>query len=365
MLRTLIAFLTIFSCAVLSVSAQEFGISKSINANNGYFDHLDVSASLGSTGIGIDVATPIGPYFKVRAGATYMPRFEMSSHFRVQVGDSLERKYDSHGNRLETKFDKLSGMLKSMVGYEVDDEVEMLIQPTYYNFHLLFDIHPFRDKRWHFTTGLYVGSKELGRAVNSTADMTSLMAVNMYNMMYDRVMTEGALFDFGSNIPPLDLAPEIQEPLQEKFQRYGRMAFPVGYYLNDGPMVSQRVPGEYDDEGNDLYVTVPAYRKGDPYMMVPDTKDGMVHVTAKAKSIFRPYVGFGYGGAISKDGLTELTVDAGVFFWGGKPHAYTHDGVDLVYDVEGIKGKVGRYVKAVKLFPVFPVLELRITRRIF
>lgn len=359
MLKKLIVSLSIFSCAMFSM-AQEISVSKSLNEDNGYFNHLDVSASIGSPGIGIDVSAPVGEYVKLRAGMTYMPRFEMSSNFRVQVGDSLERKFDQNGNRIETKFDKLSGMLKGMTGFDVDDQVAMNVKPTFYNFRFMVDVYPFQDKRWHFTAGFYAGPAEIGRGVNVAKDVPTLMAVSMYNMMFDRIHNGEDLFDLGGNLS-FSLPPEVLFPIMEKLDKYGRMGVHVGNYLNDGPVLLDESgePLEYDENGNPLL----AYYKGDPYMMVPDA-NGMVSARAKTNR-FKPYLGFGYGGAISRDGRTELSVDAGVMFWGGKPHVYTHDGTDLVYDVEKISGKVGRYVRYVKSFPCFPVLELKVTRRIF
>ena len=52
-------------------------------------------------------------------------------------------------------------------------------------------------------------------------------------------------------------------------------------------------------------------------------------------------------------------------FWGGTPKVVTHDGTDLVNDVDNVRGKVGDYVEIIKKFKVFPVLNLRITRRLF
>lgn len=382
MIKPLIATLSFITCAALSVSAQVMNVSKSIHVGDGYFNHLDVSASIGSPGIGIDLSTPIGEYVNLRLGMTYMPQIEVSSSFRVQVGDSLEHKYDIHGNRVETKFDRLSYLLKSFVGYDVDDEVDMMIKPTYYNARLLVDFLPFRDKRWHLTAGFYVGPSEIGRAKNSTEDMPSLMAVNLYNMMYDRLMADKPLFSFGDQ--SFDVPPEFR--IKESFMYYGRMGVHVGDHLKDGPIlyIKDAKPEDYeedgtpiyswDDDGNPIHEPVIldangnpklAYYKGDPYMMVPGEEDGMVRVVSKVNRKFKPYVGFGYGGTISKDGRTELSFDAGVLFWGGKPHVYTHEGIDLVYDVENIKGKVGNYVSLIKKFPVFPVLELRVTRRIF
>lgn len=305
--------------------------------DNEIFTHLDIAATIGTTGIGVDVATTIGKYVQVRAGFSYMPRFEINSTFRVQVGDSLDKKWDSQGNRLETKFDKLSGYLKSLVGYDVDDEVVMTCKPTYYNFKLLFDVFPFPNKHWHVTTGFFAGPSEIVSAYNTTEEMPTLLSVSMWNMLYDKA----------EKFEPIYGDIYMPEMLEDKLLQYGRMGFHAGDYTHDG----------VDSKGK-------VYSKGDPYMMVPDEVSGMVKAYVKVNS-FKPYVGFGYGGAITKDGLTQLSFDAGVMFWGGTPSMITHDGTNLTKDVDNVSGKLGRYVEAAKFFKVFPMLELRISRRIF
>ena len=302
-----------------------------------FFTHLDIGATIGSTGLGIDVATPLGEYVEMRAGFSYMPRFEMSSTFRVQVGDSLDKKYDSQGHRLETKFDKLSGYMKTIVGYEIDDEIEMTSRPSFYNFKLLFDVFPFPDKRWHVTAGFFVGPSEFGRAYNITEEMPSLVSVTMWNKMYDKAY----------NWEPVYEDYFLPTQLERKLLQYGKMGFHAGNYTHDG----------VDSKGNE-------YKKGDKYMMVPDETSGMVKAYMKTNR-FKPYLGFGYSGAISKDKMTQLSVDAGVMFWGGTPSVITHDGTDLTHDVEDVRGKLGKYVDAAKFFKVFPMIEVRLSRRIF
>lgn len=362
-------------CAVINVMAQ-----KTLSQDNNYFSHIDISATLGTTGIGVDLATPIGSYVQMRAGFSFMPRVELSSNFRVQVGDSLDSKWDKKGNRVETKFDKLSGYLKDFVGFDVDDEVKMLYKPTYYNFKLLFDIFPFRDKRWHFTAGFFAGPSEIVRAYNTTEEMPTLLSVSMWNMFHDRAVN-GEPFIGDAHFPA-----DFENILNEKFVKYGRMGFHAGNYLSNGPILpaeSDAFPVDFTATGDPIYAfdeehnpiltpvkvdedgnAVRAYKKGDPYMMVPDEETGMVKACVKVNR-FKPYVGFGYGGAISKDGLTRLSFDAGVMFWGGTPSMITHDGTDLTKDVENVKGKLGRYVDTAKFFKVFPMLEIRISRRIF
>lgn len=313
---------------------------ESSSQRNGFFqkmqdldilDHLDIAAYFGTTGLGIDIASPIGEYVQLRLGFSYMPRFEMSSHFRVQLGDSLDNKYDAAGHRIETKFDKLSGYLKSLFGYEVKDDVEMKCKPIYNNFKLMVDAFPFPDKRWHVTAGFFAGPSEIAQAYNTTEDMPTLLSATMWNNLCDKF----------NRIDP------IYAGIEEKFLGYGHMAFHAGYYTRDG----------INSNGKE-------FKKGDPYMMVPDGKSGMVKVAVKVNR-FKPYLGFGFGGAVSKDQKTMLSFDAGAMFWGGTPAMITHEGINLMKDVENVNGKLGRYVDAAKVFKVFPVLEFRISRRIF
>lgn len=54
----------------------------------GYFNKLSVGANIGTTGWGIDVATPIGQYLALRAGFTIMPNFSYSDDVDVSVSTS-------------------------------------------------------------------------------------------------------------------------------------------------------------------------------------------------------------------------------------------------------------------------------------
>ena len=81
-------------------------------------------------------------------------------------------------------------------------------------------------------------------------------------------------------------------------------------------------------------------------------------------NIVRPYVGFGYRLPISKDQRTLFCFNAGILCW-GDPKLVTHDGTDLVHDVEGVKGQVGQYVKLVTVAKVYPILNVTFSRRLF
>ena len=81
---------------------------------------------------------------------------------------------------------------------------------------------------------------------------------------------------------------------------------------------------------------------------------------------FKPYLGVGYGGRVSKkNDNIRIAFDCGVMFWGGTPQIITHDGTDLAKDVENIGGKVGDYVSFVKGLKVYPVMNLKILFRLY
>ena len=117
------------------------------------FKHLDLNITTGTTGLGIELATPISDMFSVRAGYSFVPKFHHNMDFAIQVGEEAESKWDENGNRVETKFDRLAKKLEEVTGMTVDDNVRMIGEPTFHNWHLLVDVRPFRNKSWHLTTG--------------------------------------------------------------------------------------------------------------------------------------------------------------------------------------------------------------------
>ena len=303
------------------------------------FQNLDVSVTAGTTGIGFDVASKIGDVVQLRAGYEFMPRFNKSVYFPVEVGGEPAELYDANGNRVESKFDRLSQTLKSFTSYTVDSEVEMIGKPTINNFKFLVDVFPFKEnKHWHFTAGFYWGPSKFAEAVNSTEAMTSLLGVGIYNSFYEGVLEESKTGKpvMSLNIGGVPFNVEFDPEQQQSVLSNGRMGFRVGDRKDTG----------------------------EPYLMEPD-ENGMVKVTAKSNS-FKPYLGFGYGGRLVK-GRDDwhVSVDAGAMFWGGTPDLYTHDGTNLTKDVQNITGKVGDWVDFIGGVKVYPVLSVRLTKSIF
>lgn len=319
------------------------------------FQHLNVSVSAGTTGIGVDVASPIGDYLQLRAGFDYMPRFTKKMQFDVMLGDQPARQYDANGNRIETQFDRLAEMLYDYTGYEIDDYIDMEGTPTMNNFKFLVDVFPFKNnKHWHFTAGFYWGPSQFAEAVNTTEAMTSLLSLGMYNQMYEKTNHP----DKYGNVVLIEI-PDPNDPTEpyvyymtddmvKTIQSYGRMGFSMGEYSHD----------IYNKKGELIH------KEGEKYVMEPDDR-GMVRVKAKSNA-FKPYLGFGYGGRLMKNRDDwKVSFDAGVWFWGGTADLYTHDGTNLTKDVRNIGGQVGDYVDLFKAFKVYPCLSVRFTKTIF
>lgn len=348
-LTTLLAMLV--TC-ISTIQAQTFKPKSDVA-----FKHLDLGVTIGSTGLGVDVISPVYKDVQVRAGFEIMPRFEQNMVFDIQG-------FDEKGNTTESKFEKMSEKLESLTGYKADNEVKMVGKPTLWNFRLLVDVFPFRDKNWHLTAGFHWGPSKIAEAVNALDDAPSLVAVNIYNNIYDRV-SQGL---------PIYKDITLGGSDAEKIIKNGRMGIRVGNYKDQyltetHPATDEN--GDYIDDGNGGYVLVTEYildangnRIPMPYRMEPDNN---CTVSAKVTvNSFKPYIGFGYGGRLLKnDDRYRISFDAGLLFWGGTPAIITHDGTNLSKDVTNIGGKVGTYVNLISSFKVYPVLNLRITRKLF
>ena len=335
------------------------------------FQHLDVSMTLGTTGLGIDVASPVTEWAQLRLGYEFMPRFTKRMSFEMTINGQPAKSYDSDGNRQETRFDKLNNFMYGFTGFDMEDHADMIGKPTLNNFKFLVDVFPFKnDKRWHFTAGFYWGPSKFAEAENSTEAMVSLVSAGIYNKMYESAKSGDPLIRFDPNeFPSLaGVGIEMPDKVRDKFLEFGDMGFVVGYYTHDIT----------DADGNILVSKDMIDSKGNtvqrPYIVEPD-EDGMVRVSASSNS-FKPYIGFGYGGNLLKGRDDwKVSFDCGAMFWGGTPDLVVHHGLKLPYgkyrdislteDVENISGKVGTYVDLFKALKVFPVLSLRITKRIF
>ena len=312
------------------------------------FNHLDLGVTVGTTGLGIDIASPLGNSVQVRTGFEIMPRFEQSLHFDIQSFG-----YNEDGQIQSSKFDIMADRLEALTNYRAKPSVEMIGKPTLWNFKLMVDVFPFRNKHWHLTAGFHWGPSKIAEAVNSLNDAPSLFAVNIYNKLYDKAESGDPIYKGFS--------------LGSEWLENGRMGIHLGDYAD---RYLTKIVVDYDEYGDfigsheEFILDANGNKIHEPYRMEPDN-NCTVSATVKVNS-FKPYLGFGYGGRLFKnDDRYNISFDAGLMFWGGTPDIITHDGTNLSKDVINIGGKVGDYVDLISGVKAYPVLNLRITRRLF
>ncbi|MCR4852320.1 MAG: hypothetical protein K5893_01860 [Prevotella sp.] len=318
---------------MLETRPQDVTLLRPTKSETYRFDRLWGAVTVGTTGFGFDLATPISEMVHLRAGFAIMPSLKTDMTFSIRVGES-DPKYDKNGNRIETKFEKLANAFQQVTGKEIRENVNMIGRPTFYNAKLLVDVFPFHNKKWFLTGGIYYGNEQIAKAYNSTEDMNVLYSVSLYNSLHGKVIeavedpwnidNEVVIMEYGN--AAIVLPQEQTEYLYKYMKRYGRM----GIHLGD-------------------------------YYLEPD-EDNMVRCSVKANRL-KPYLGFGYGNATPQgDKRVAFSLEAGLMMWGGTPRVDCY-GTDLV-DMN-VKGRVGHYIDFFKAMKAYPVVNLRVACRLF
>ncbi len=365
--KTSLMILFLACCPAVLVAQQPASLipnpSPAGEGSSPFFRYVDIGITGGTSGVGLEVAAPLTNFLDVRTGFTYMPHFKPKMDFEVQV-------YDKDGKPSQSRFNRMADMMENLTGFRVDSKVDMIGEPQFNNFKLLFDVKPFRNKHWSFTAGFYLGGRNIARAYNTTEDMPSLFAVSMFNHIREKYKNQEPLISYH------DITVYLPPQIGPYLDQLGDMGIHVGNYTHDvlypeDVYNTEWVPDDHDGPGYEAGELVvhkandpsdPMHKAGDPYLMKPD-EESMAKARIRVNA-FRPYYGFGYGGRLFKqDDRYHVHLECGALFWGGTPRIITHDGTDLTKDVTDIGGKVGRYVDFFSAFKVFPVLNVRLTRR--
>ncbi len=346
-------FITAFT--FLSVAFATDGVTTSGDKNCRYlFNHLDLGVTLGTTGIGVDVTMPILEQLDVRAGVSYMPEFDVPLHLGIS----------SYAGASQSTLNTASEVFSNLTGYKIGDRVTVNGRSKMFTAKLLVDFYPLKNaKQWHVTAGVYFGPENVATAVNDIDEMTTLVSLGMYNAMYDFFVNE-RYWD-QPIYQDIYVSPSQGDKLATYFKRVGEMGAGLGtfnktmYYDLATKTYSPNAPAT-GTEGVDYVV----YKVGDRYLMKPHKENGTMSADAYA-NVVRPYLGVGYNSRFGNDDKFSIGFDFGAMFWGGSPDVVTHEGVDLINDVDDIGGKVGDYVKISKSFKVYPVLNFKIAYNIF
>ena len=125
----------------LLVANGTWAQSSSNSSDPFLFNHLGAGLSLGTDGIGIELATPVTPYLGLRVGTSFFPKIcvnDNSGMVNIKVDDIEYTRQGKDGEGHVTgKFKKVEGKT-------------------------LLDIYPFGNKfSFHVTTGLFFGSSNM------------------------------------------------------------------------------------------------------------------------------------------------------------------------------------------------------------
>ena len=226
----------LFSMMFAAAGAQAQNADK-IHAEDGLFNHLSVGLNTGTTGFGVDVAMPVHKLVTVRAGFSGW-----------NIG------------KIKFKAINTASEITSMQMVEEDairraqmvDKVELQVNPNFWNFYLLGEVHPFNNQPFYFSAGLFFGSQNFVHFENTNEGALGFLCdanqkVEDYNRLYR------------TNYPPIGL-------------KFGDYIFTA------------------DENGN-------------------------IDVRMKTNAV-KPYIGVGFGQHLAKTHRVSLAVDAGLMFWG-------------------------------------------------
>lgn len=123
----------IFLCAIMSIGMMCNHVSA--QKELGIFNTLSVGVSAGTTGIGVDVATPVTPHFAIRGGVSFMPGIKISTDVDVDLTDADLGSYPTYLD--------LKGSMSRASG------------------DLLVNYYPFLSSSFFVTAGAYFGGSKL------------------------------------------------------------------------------------------------------------------------------------------------------------------------------------------------------------
>ncbi len=290
------------------------------------FNHLAIGIGFGTEGASLDLALPIGHYVQLRAGMSYLPSIKLTKHFDAS----------QTGSTGTSNFDSITSILHDITGLQFDEQIDMKASTQLWNGKILVDVFPFKKKNWFFSAGLYFGPKQVMHIENAAEDMGTLIALSTFNNIYNKVEDAVANDNPAQIFGDISLTPQMMDQIMS----IGRLGIAVGTYKQ----------------------TTESHQAGDIYNMVPD-ENGMIKLDIRS-NVVRPYVGFGYRTAISRDKRSFFSVDAGILCW-GTLKMITHDGTNLIKEVDVTNPMLKQYTDVVNHMKVYPAINIRFTRQIF
>jgi len=131
-----------------------------------FFNHLSLGLNLGTNGIGLEAAAPLGPIVSFRAGVDYMPKFTITQTINYKRPAAFN---NIDPSVLEERYANIP---------ENGVDVEVKGTPNLLQGKVLFDIYTSTDTRFHFTLGAHYSDKVRARL---KAEDKTIAAVELYN----------------------------------------------------------------------------------------------------------------------------------------------------------------------------------------
>ena len=235
----------IFTLAILSIvlgamnvcAQSETDKDSKLYTPDGLFNHLSIGVHTGLAGSGIDVTMPVHRLVTVRTGYSGL-------HFGDIKFKSINTAEELAGYALVED--------DAVRRAQMADKIELAAKPNFWNVFLLAEVHPFPNDSFHFTAGLYFGSK---------------------NFLHFRNTNDGALdFLYDANNKVLD----YNRAFNTNFS-------PIGLKFGD-------------------------------YIFTAD-ENGNIDVMMKT-NVVKPYLGVGVGKHIAQKHRLSFALDLGLIFWG-------------------------------------------------
>ena len=120
-------------------------------ADYGYFNSLGLGLSVSTVGVGLEVSTPIGNYFALRGGVSFMPKFTVT--------------------------DEVNADLKGVPqGYPQSAEVELEGSTKRTTGELLLNLYPFRSNCFFVAAGASFGGDKFVQITGHSDELQQLIA---------------------------------------------------------------------------------------------------------------------------------------------------------------------------------------------
>lgn len=139
----------------------------------GYFNSIAIGVNAGTTGWGVDLATPIGNHFALRAGLTFMPNFSLTEEVDIS-SSSFSSYYDP------TSYDGLTSM-------DVEGSLKRSAAEV------LLNIYPSKHSSFFISGGAVFGGEKLITVTGHSDELAKLQNV-----------AEGAGIEIGDYVIPVD-----------------------------------------------------------------------------------------------------------------------------------------------------------------